>query len=88
MSTSDILLRHTVDRVRADVAILIETGHLNYSEAQDFLARLPNTNASSVAIPLPSRAAIAAPAAAPSLPRAKALWPYNEQRTVGVYAAA
>lgn len=85
MSNSDILLGHTVDRVRADVAILIETGHLNYAEAQDFLARLPNTSTRSAAMPLPTRAVNAAPVAAPSLTRAKALWPYNEQRTVGVY---
>jgi LAS seventeen-binding protein 1/2 len=78
MSDSDVLLRHLTERVRADVNVLVQLGHISQPQATDFLNSLPG---SSSTMPVPSRRLATAPPPALKFARAKALWAYNEQGT-------
>jgi hypothetical protein len=79
MSEADIILRHLTDRVRADVNLLVQLGHVSESHASEFLEALPESGAS---VTVPARRLVdVPPPPAPKPVRAKALWAYNEQGT-------
>ncbi|THV02832.1 SH3-domain-containing protein [Dendrothele bispora CBS 962.96] len=91
MASNDSLLAHIASQVESNVRLLAEQGYIPRAQADSFLSTLANAGQSSIAppaarsMPIPSpfgRKNSAPPVAAtPSLPQAKALWPYNENGT-------
>jgi hypothetical protein len=90
---SAALLHHVVARVREDVQLLVDLGHVDGHAAQSFLGSLPNSQAvTAMSMPVPAHtptSTVAPPTFSPPVPapkpvkaQARALWAYNENGTV------